>query len=113
MATDVRALAKTLPISPQKLRLVIDQIRGKNANQALVILQYMPQKGAKFAHKLISSAIANAENNDQLNRDDLFVKSIFADEATRLKRMKAGPRGRSQPRVKRYSHLTVILSEHA
>lgn len=111
--TDVRAHVKTLPVSPQKLRLVIDQIRGKDAQQALVILQYMPQKGARFVHKLISSAIANAENNNDLDRDELFVKTIFADDAVRLKRMKAGPRGRSQPRVKRYAHLTVILSERA
>lgn len=108
---EVRAHASTLPISPQKLRLVIDQIRGKNAQQSLVILKYMPQKGAELVAKLISSAMANAENNLQLNKDDLYIKTIYANESIRLKRMKAGPRGRYQPRVRRFSHLTVILDE--
>jgi large subunit ribosomal protein L22 len=108
---EVKAHASTLPIAPQKLRLVCDQVRGRDAQQALVILQYMPQKGAEFIHKLVTSALANAENNFQLNRDDMYIKTIFANEAVRLKRMKAGPRGRYQPRVRRYSHLTVVLDE--
>lgn len=108
---EVRAHASTLPIAPQKLRLVIDVVRGKDAEQALVMLQFMPQKGAKYVYKLVTSALANAENNLQLNRDDMFIKTIFANESIRLKRMKAGPRGRYQPRVRRYSHLTVILDE--
>jgi large subunit ribosomal protein L22 len=110
---EVKAHANTLPIAPQKLRLVIDQIRGKDAEQALVILKFMPKKGADFCFKVIQSALANAENNYQLNRDDMYIKTIYANEAVRLKRMKAGPRGRYQPRIRRYSHLTVVLDEHA
>ena len=100
-----------MPISAQKLRLVCDQVRGKEAEQALTILQFMPQKGAKFVSKLIASALANAVNNFDLARGEMIVDQIFADESFRLKRMKAGSRGRYKPRVKRYAHLTVILDE--
>lgn len=108
---EVKAHARTLPISAQKIRLVCDQVRGKDADQALSILRFMPKKGAEFVSKAINSAIANAENNLSLNRQDLFVKTIFANEGISLKRMKAGPRGRYKPRVKRFSHLTVVLDE--
>jgi large subunit ribosomal protein L22 len=108
---EVRASARGLPISPQKIRLVCDVIRGKDAEQAMTILRFMPQKGAAFVNKLIASAVANAENNFQLNAEDLFVKTIFADQGLTLKRMKAGARGRYKPRVKRTSHVTVILDE--
>jgi len=91
---------------------VCDQVRGKEAEQAIVILQFMPQKGAKFVGKVIASALANAENNFDLDRAGMFVKEIFANESFRLKRMKAGSRGRYKPRVKRYAHLTVILDEY-
>lgn len=109
---EVKASARGLPISPQKIRLVCDEVRGKDAEQALAILRFMPQKGAEFVGKLIASAVANAENNFELNRQDLFVKTIFADEGLKMKRMKAGARGRYKPRVKRASHVTVVLDEH-
>ena len=108
---EVKAFSRSLPISPQKLRLVCDQVRGKNAEQALTILSFMPKKGAAFVQKTIASALANAENNFELNRLDMYVKAVFADESFRLKRVKAGARGRYKPRVRRYSHLTVILDE--
>jgi large subunit ribosomal protein L22 len=110
---EVRAEVRGLPISAQKIRLVIDEVRGKDADQALDILNFMPKKGARFVSKLIASAIANAENNNELNRRDLYVKTIFAGEGTQMKRMKAGSRGRYKPRIKRSSHVTVILAEHA
>jgi large subunit ribosomal protein L22 len=109
---EVKAHASSLPISAQKIRLVCDQVRGKDADQALVMLRFMPQKGAEFVGKLIASAVANAENNFELNRTDLYVKTIFADEGITMKRMKAGARGRYKPRVKRSSQVTVILDEH-
>jgi large subunit ribosomal protein L22 len=108
---EVKAHANGLPISAQKVRLVCDQVRGKDADQALAMLRFMPQKGAEFVGKLIASAIANAENNFELNRTDLFVKAIFANEGMTMKRMKAGARGRYKPRVKRSAHVTVILDE--
>ena len=109
---EVRAVARGLPISAQKVRLVCDEVRGKDADQALAILRFMPKKGARFLAKLIESAVANAENNYELNRNDLFVSRIFAGEGPQMKRMKAGSRGRYKPRLKRSAHVTVILSEH-
>jgi large subunit ribosomal protein L22 len=107
----VQATTKYLPISAQKLRLVADQVRGLYANEASTILAHMPQKGASLARKTLESAIANAEENFELNRQDLVIEAIMADEGPSLKRVKAGARGRYKPRVKRTSHLTIILEE--
>ncbi|HLU10424.1 MAG TPA: 50S ribosomal protein L22 [Oceanobacillus sp.] len=109
---EVRARSKYVSISPQKLRLVCDQVRGMPADKALVVLQFMPQKGARFVHKTLSSAIANAVNNFDLTREDLVLKTIYADGGPMLKRYKAGARGRYKPRLRRTSHLTVILSDN-
>lgn len=111
MAQEARAITKHLPISAQKLRLVINQVRGMGAEQALTVLQFMPQKGAEFVGKTLASAVANAENNQDLLRSDLFVTEIFVNEGPSLKRMKAGARGRYKPRVKRTSHLTVVVAD--
>ncbi|MBK8020305.1 MAG: 50S ribosomal protein L22 [Chloroflexi bacterium] len=108
---EVRAHLSYASISPQKLRLVIDQVRGMGAEQALTVLHYMPQKGAGIVHKLVSSALANAENNFDLERGDMLIKTIFADGGPMLKRFKAGARGRYKPRKRRTSHVTVILAE--
>jgi large subunit ribosomal protein L22 len=108
---EVKAYARDLPISPQKIRLVCDEVRGKDADQAITILRFMPQKGAVFVKKLVESAVANAENNHELNRQDLYIKSITADDGLKMKRMKAGARGRYKPRIKRSSHLTIVLDE--
>src|SRR5215813_12401537 len=74
----VKATTPYLSISPQKLRLVIDQVRGKDAKQAVVILQFMPKKGAELVGKTLKSAIANAENNYDISADDLIVKAFYA-----------------------------------
>jgi len=108
---DVRATARYLPISAQKMRLVCDRVRGMDADQALSVLRFMPQKGAHFLFKLIESAVANGEMNYELNRRDLYVSSVMADEGPSQKRYKAGARGRYKPRIKRSSHLTLVLSE--
>jgi large subunit ribosomal protein L22 len=108
---EVRAENKHLPISPQKLRLVCDQVRGMGAEQAQTVLEYMPQKGAELISKTLASALANAENNFDLNPLDLYISEIYAGDGPRLKRYTAGARGRYKPRVKRTSHLTVILAE--
>ncbi len=107
----VQARTKYLPISAQKLRLVIDQVRGMHAHEASVVLQHMPQKGAALARKTLESAIANAEENFELNRQDLIIHTATVDEGPSLKRVKAGARGRYKPRVKRTSHLTIVLEE--
>jgi large subunit ribosomal protein L22 len=108
---EVKAQTSYLSISPQKLRLVIDKVRGMGVQQAVTVLQFMPQKGADFVGKSLKSAIANAENNHDLNPDNLYVAAITAGDGPRLKRMKAGARGRYKPRVKRTSHLMIVLKE--
>ena len=108
---EVRALTKFLPISPQKLRLVCDQVRGMDAQEAMIILDFMPQKGADLVSKTLAAAMANASNNFDLDPDELFVAQIYAGDGPTLKRFKAGARGRYKPRLKRTSHLWVILEE--
>ena len=108
---EVRAMTKYLPISPRKLRLVCDRVRGMDAREAQIVLEYMPQKGAALVSKTLASAMANATNNFDLNPDDLFVSKIYAGDGPTLKRFKAGARGRYKPRLKRTSHLWVILEE--
>ncbi|MBE2269817.1 MAG: 50S ribosomal protein L22 [Anaerolinea sp.] len=108
---EVRASWSYVSISPQKLRLVCDQVRGMGAEQAMSALQFMPQKGAAIVRKLVASALANAENNFDLNREEMVIQTIFADGGPMLKRFKAGARGRYKPRKRRTSHLTVVLAE--
>ncbi|MCY3978800.1 MAG: 50S ribosomal protein L22 [Chloroflexi bacterium] len=108
---EVRAITRYLPISPRKLRLVCDKVRGMDAQEALIVLDYMPQKGSDFVSKTLSSAMANAANNFDLNPDDMYVSRIYAGDGPTLKRFKAGARGRYKPRLKRQSHLWVILAE--
>jgi large subunit ribosomal protein L22 len=107
----VQAVTKHLPISAHKLRLVIDQVRGMYADEASIVLKFMTHKGARLVRKTLESAIANAEENFELNRQDLIVRTVVVDEGPSLKRVKAGARGRYKPRIKRTSHLTVILEE--
>ena len=108
---EVRAITRYLPISPQKLRLVCDKVRGMDAEEALIVLEFMPQKGADLVSKTLHSAMANAENNYDLNREELFVSQIYAGDGPTLKRFKAGARGRYKPRLKRTSHLWVMVAE--
>ena len=108
---EVRAITRYLPISPQKLRLVCDKVRGMDAEEALVVLKFMPQKGADIVSKTLNSAMANAVNNFDLNRDELYVSQIYAGDGPTLKRFNAGARGRYKPRLKRTSHLWVMVAE--
>ena len=111
MAHDIRAQIRFLSISAQKVRLVVDLVRGKDANKALEILRFAPQAGALPVSKLLASAVANAEENFGVSRDDLFVAKIFADEAPTRKWRRFGARGRFKPIFRRSSHVTVILRE--
>ncbi len=111
MAHDIRAQIRYLSISAQKVRLVVDMVRGKGANQAMDILRYAPQAAAQPVSKLLASAVANAEENFGVSRDDLFVAKIFADEAPTRKWRRFGARGRFKPILRRTSHVTVILRE--
>ena len=104
-----RAIAKYIRISPRKVKIVIDLIRGKQVDQALDILMYTPKAAAPVVLKLLNSAIANAENNLQLNREDLYVAEVFANPGPTLKRYVARSRGSASPMLKRTSHITVVL----
>lgn len=108
---EVRAVARYVRISPQKVRLIMDQIRGKRVEEALNLLSFAPQKGAFLLKKVINSAIANAENNFNLNVDDLYIKRMYADKGPTLKRFRPRAMGRATRIRKRTSHLTVILDE--
>jgi large subunit ribosomal protein L22 len=110
-AHDIRAQALDTPISAQKARLIVDLVRGKDVVQALTMLKFMPNFAASPVSKLLSSAIANAEENFGVSRDDLYIYRIYADEATTRKWRRFGPRGRFMPWLRRSSHLTVILRE--
>ncbi|MFH1524982.1 MAG: 50S ribosomal protein L22 [Chloroflexota bacterium] len=112
MAHDIRAQLRFLSISAQKVRLVVDLVRGKDAVKALEILRFTPQAAAQPVSKLVASAVANAEENFGVSRDDLFVAKIFADEAPTRKWRRFGARGRFKPIMRRTSHVTVILREH-
>ncbi len=112
--TLVKASANRLHGSVQKVRLVIDQVRGRSAIEALTMLDFMPQDSAKDVAKLLRSAIANAEENNDLDAEDLYVHTIFANEGpTKLgKRFKFGARGRVKPIRRRMSHVSVMLASY-
>jgi large subunit ribosomal protein L22 len=109
--TDIRAELRFLPLSAQKVRLVIDLVRGKNATEALEMLRFVDKRAALPVRKLVASAVANAEVNFGVSRDDLYVAKIFANEAPTRKWRRFGARGRFKPILRRNSHVTVILRE--
>lgn len=111
--TDIHAYLHFLPISAQKVRLVVDLVRGKSANEALELLRFVPNRAAAPVRKVLASAVANAEENFGVSRDDLFVATISADEAPTRKGRRFGARGRFKPILRRTSHVTVILRERA
>jgi len=108
---EVRAVSKYVGISPLKVRLVIDEIRGMSAEEALEQLQFMPQAAAKSVAKVLKSAIKNAEENFGLEREDLYIARIYADKALTRKWRRFGARGRFKPILRRASHITVVLDE--
>lgn len=108
---EVIAKAKGIPVSAQKARLVVDSVRGKKLDDALAVLQFLPQKSAQDVYKVVKSAASNAEQNFDLDPDDLYVKTIFADEGPSYRRFRARARGRVARRMKRSSHITVVLDE--
>lgn len=110
-SVDIRAHARYIPISAQKVRLVVDLVRGKDVQEALTILKFVPNRASHPVSKVIASAMANAEENFGVSRDDLFIHAIFADEAPTRRWRRFGARGRFKPILKRSSHITVILRE--
>ena len=107
----VKAIAKDTGISPRKVRLLVDMVRGKKVEQALTILRFTPTPTARIVAKVVKSAAANAENNFQMSPSDLKITQIFTDEARTLKRYRPRARGRVNHILKRSSHITVIVDE--
>ena len=108
---DIQAEMRFLSLSAQKVRLVIDLVRGKSANDALEILRLVNKRSASPVRKLVASAVADAEENFGVSRDDLYVHKIFADEAPTRKWRRFGARGRFKPILRRNSHVTIVLRE--
>lgn len=107
----LRVVTKDIGISPRKIRLAVDMVRGKSVTEALTVLSFTPTPSAKAVAKTIRSAIANAENNFQMSSRNLKVSSIYADSGHTLKRFRPKSRGRISPLLKRSSHITVFLEE--
>jgi large subunit ribosomal protein L22 len=110
MSLEVRAVAKYIRMSAQKVRLVADLVRGMDAEEALNVLQFTPKAAAYEVRKVVRSAISNAEENYGVSADELYIAEISADEGPTLKRGRAGARGRYKPLLKRSAHITVVLS---
>jgi large subunit ribosomal protein L22 len=108
---DIHAHLRFLPLSAQKVRLVIDLVRGKDAVDALETLRFVQKRAALPVRKLLASAVSNAEENFGVSRDDLYVATIFADEAPTRRWRRFGARGRFKPILRRTSHVTVVLRE--
>jgi large subunit ribosomal protein L22 len=107
----VRAIAKNLGVPPRKMRLVTNAVKGLRVNEALALLPFLPNAGAEPVRKVVASAAANAENNYNLNPDELFILNIVADESFRLKRVKPRSHGRVAHIVRRFCHVTVVVSD--
>ena len=108
-----RAVAKHVRISPYKVRIVLDIIRGKDYTQAIAILENTPKSASEPIKKVLMSAAANAEHNLGMNKDNLFVAACFADQGPTLKRVMPRAQGRAFRILKRTSHITVVLDAKA
>ena len=108
-----KAIAKFIRISPSKVQVLLDLIRGKGYAEAVAILKTSPKAACEPVLKCLNSAAANAEVNNGMNKDNLYVAACFADQGPTLKRMNPVSRGRGYRILKRTSHITVILDERA
>jgi large subunit ribosomal protein L22 len=108
---EAKAVAKYVRMSPIKLKPVTDLVRGKDLNEALTILKFTPGKGAELVEKVVKSAAANAENNLDLDPENLYVAEVYAHQGPTMKRWRAGAQGRASMILKRSSHIGVTLRE--
>jgi large subunit ribosomal protein L22 len=108
---EVAARLKGARISAQKARLVADQVRGLPVEKALSLLEFSPKKAAHIVKKVLDSAIANAENNEGADVDELKVSSIFVDEGMTMKRLRPRAKGRADRILKRSCHITVKVAD--
>jgi len=108
---EVKAVNKTARIAPRKARLVIDLIRGRDVREAEAILMFTPKGASPLILKVLKSAVANAEHNNNLDRDNLYVKEAWVSEGITMKRMLPRAQGRADVISKRTSHITVVVAE--
>lgn len=108
---EAKAIAKYVRIAPRKVNLVAAEVRGKSVDEALAILKFTPKRGAKELEKVLNSAVANAENNLDLDRDNLYVSKAYANEGPTLKRWRPRSQGRAYSILKRTSHIGIEVSE--
>jgi len=108
---ETRAVTKFIRLSPRKVRLVVDQIRGKGVEEALNILKFTPQRSAALVSKTLRAAVANAESSQSVDVDRLYVKRVAVDEGGMWKRFMPRAMGRATRIRKRLSHVTVVLDE--
>jgi large subunit ribosomal protein L22 len=109
---EISARLNNAPLSAQKARLVADQIRGLPIEKALNTLKFSTKKAAEILVKILESAIANAEHNESADIDELFVSTVYVNEAATLKRVRARAKGRANHILKRTCHITVKVSEY-
>ncbi|MBM7615298.1 50S ribosomal protein L22 [Alkaliphilus hydrothermalis] len=108
---EARAIAKYVRIATRKAQQVVDVVRGKQVDEALAILKFTPKAAAPIVYKVIQSAVANAENNHNMDREKLFVTEIFANQGPTMKRFRPRAMGRATTIRKRTSHIGVVLKE--
>lgn len=109
---EAKAVSKYLMVSPRKVRLVADEVRGFPVDEALNLLRFMPKKGARFLEKAIASARANLLNNSEnVKQDRIFVKKVYVDQGATLKRFRPRQRGRAMRRLKYTSNITVVVGD--
>ena len=108
---EARATLSRARISARKVKIVIDLIRGKDVNEALAILKFTPKAASPMVEKLLNSAIANAENNHNMDTSKLYIAEIYANQGETMKRIRAATQGRANRIRKRTSNITVVLKE--
>jgi large subunit ribosomal protein L22 len=108
---EVKAYLPNVRISPTKVRVVIDLVRGKSVNEALALLKYIPKRASEPLAKVIKSAAANAEHNFNLNKDNLVISQAYVDQGPTMKRFHPRQRGQAFPILKRSSHITITVKE--
>ena len=108
---EARASLKYVRISPRKVKIVLDLIRNQDADKAMAILKFTPKAACEYLEQLLKSAIANAENNHQLNIDKLYVSEAYCGKGLVMKRMHARGRGRGARVLKPFSNITIVVTE--
>jgi len=108
---ETKAVAKNIRISPRKVRLVVDLIRGKKVEEAMALLKFVPNISREPVSKVLKSAVANAEHNLEMSQDDLYVTKVFVDQGPTMKRIMPRAQGRADRIRKRSSHITVVVGD--